>query len=180
MGWESDVFAVLDDLEQQAVALYDAERLPEIADRSRAEYQQVGLTSRLMASLGTGVALTVQGVGTVVGHLDRVAAEWCVLSGPAQDWVVRVAALVALDGASARAVPEIAWPVTSRLGLGSALRRLGEAGERCVVHRLDGAQHDGVVRRVGRDFVELDGGADTGHRVTLLPFTALAAVQSLD
>ena len=177
MGWESDVFALLDDLEQQAAAAYDAERLPEIADRSRAEYQQVTLAGRLMASLDRAVVVTVSGVGAVAGRVDRVATGWCVLGGPAQDWVVRLDAVVAVEGASPRAVPEVAWPATSRLGLGSALRRLGEAGERCVLHRLDGGQHDGVVRRVGRDFVEVDGGADAGHRLTLLPFAALAAVR---
>ena len=41
MAWEEELFALLDDLEQQAEALYDAERDAELADRSRAEYQQV-------------------------------------------------------------------------------------------------------------------------------------------
>ena len=50
MGWEEELFGYLDDLEGQAAALYDAERAPELADRSRAEYQQVTLASRLMAS----------------------------------------------------------------------------------------------------------------------------------
>ena len=31
MGWEDELFAYLDDLEQQAAALYDAERQPELA-----------------------------------------------------------------------------------------------------------------------------------------------------
>ncbi|MCA1481579.1 hypothetical protein, partial [Bradyrhizobium sp. NBAIM08] len=39
----------------------------------------------------------------------------------------------------------------TRLGLGSALRRVAETGRRCVLHRLDGTRHDGVLRRVGAD-----------------------------
>ena len=35
MAWEEQLFALLDDLEQQAEALYDAEREAELADRSR-------------------------------------------------------------------------------------------------------------------------------------------------
>ena len=53
MAWEEELFAVLDDLEQQAEALYDAEREVDLADRSRAEYQQVTLASRLMATVGS-------------------------------------------------------------------------------------------------------------------------------
>src|SRR3954471_13114773 len=69
--WEEELFAYLDDLEGQAAALYDAERAPELADRSRAEYQQVSLASRLMASVDLDVTLELHGVGAVSGRLVR-------------------------------------------------------------------------------------------------------------
>ena len=59
MSWEEDLFALFDELEGQAEALYDAERAPELADRSRAEYQQVTLASRLMAEVGASIHLEV-------------------------------------------------------------------------------------------------------------------------
>jgi len=178
MAWEEELFGFLDELEQQAEALYDAERAPELADRSRAEYQQVPLAARLMATVGETVALHVRGVGAVRGELARVAAGWCLVAQPAQDWVVRLAAVAAVEGASSRATPEVAWPVTARLTVGSALRRLAEAGERCVVHLVDGGRHEGVPRRVGQDFVEVVTGADGHERMVLVAFGALAAVQS--
>ena len=84
-------------------------------------------------------------------------------------------AVAAVGGASPRSVPEVAWSPITRLGVGSALRRLAEAGERCVVHRVDGGRSDGVVRRVGQDFCELEVAAG---RVDLVAFSAVAAVQS--
>ncbi|HYF73804.1 MAG TPA: hypothetical protein VD864_13330, partial [Nocardioides sp.] len=174
MTWEEDLFAVLDDLEQQAEALYDAERDAELADRSRAEYQQVTLASRLMASLGSPVRLEVTGVGVVAGTLDRVGTGWCLVSGHAQDWVIRLAAVAAVHGASERSLPEVAWTPLARLGLGSALRRVADAGERCVLHQVDGAAHDALLRRVGADFVEAVAGEG---RVVLVAFAGLAAVQ---
>jgi hypothetical protein len=177
MTWEEELFAVLDDLEQQAEALYDAERDVELADRSRAEYQQVTLASRLMASLGAPVRLDVTGLGTIAGTLDRVGAGWCLVSGHAQDWVVRLDAVAAVHGASDRSVPEVAWSPVARLGLGSALRRVADAGERCVLHQLDGTIHDARLRRVGADFVEATVGEG---RTVLVAFSALAAVQSRD
>lgn len=177
MGWEDDLFALFDDLEQQAEALYDADRDAELADRSRTEYQRVTLASRLMASTGLEVVLDVTGVGVVAGTLERVATGWCVLRGPAQDWVVRLEAVGAVTGASARSVPEVAWAAVTRLGLGSALRRLAEAEERCVLHLVDGTRHDGVPTRVGADFVEVRVTAD---RQALVAFAAIAAVQSHD
>ena len=175
MGWEDDLFALFDDLEGHAEALYDSEREPELADRSRAEYRQVTLASRLMASVGSEVSVEVTGVGSVAGRLDRVGAGWCLLSGAAQDWIVVTAAVQVLHGAAERSVPEVAWSPLAKLGLGSALRRLADSGERCVLHLRDGSAPDGVLRRVGADFVELCG---AGDRMTLVSFDALVAAQS--
>ncbi|WP_340537533.1 hypothetical protein [Nocardioides sp. GXZ039] len=178
MGWEAEIFSLLDDLEQQAESLYDADRAPEIADRSRTEYQQVTLAARLMASIDRDVTLHVSGVGPLSGRLDRVANGWCLLASPAGDWIIPLPALAAIDGAADRAVPEIAWSPLSRLGLGSALRHLADAGERCVLHRLDRVRHDGPLRRIGGDFVEVAEGDPP--RITLVSFATLAAVQSRD
>jgi hypothetical protein len=169
------LFAFLDDLEGQAEALYDAERETDLADRSRAAYAEVTLAGRLMASVGREVLLDVLGVGPIAGTLRRVGPDWCLARGAAQDWVVRLAALVSVEGASARSVPEIAWPPTSRLGLSSALRRLADAGERCIVHSTDGGTREVVVHRVGHDFVEVVGGHG---RSLLLARNTIAAVQS--
>ncbi|WP_164477986.1 hypothetical protein [Nocardioides pantholopis] len=178
MAWEEQLFAVLDDLEQQAAAAYAAEREVDLVDRRRAEYQQVTLASRLVASVGRDVTLGVLGVGTVAGELTRVGAGWCLVRGADQDWLLLLAALTAVGGASDRSVPEVAWSPLLRLGPGSVLRRLAEAGERCVVHLRDGGRHEGVPRRVGADFVELAVGEEP--RVLLVPLAGLAAVQSRD
>ncbi len=131
-----------------------------------------------MATVGEPVVLHVRGVGAVRGDLARVATGWCLVAQPTQDWVVRLEAVDAVEGASPRATPEVAWPVTGRLTVASALRRLAEAGERCVVHLVDGARHDGVPRRVGQDFVELVVGAEGHERLVLVALAAVAAVQS--
>lgn len=175
MAWEEELFAVLDDLEQQAEALYDAEREVELADRSRAEYQQVTLASRLMASVGRTIRLDVLGVGPVSGELERVASGWCLVRGSAQDWVVRLGAVTSVRGASERSLPEVAWSPVARLGVGSALRRLADAGERCILRLVDGTAHEALLRRVGADFVEATVGEGTS---VLVAFAALAAVQS--
>ncbi|WP_435768874.1 hypothetical protein [Nocardioides sp. SYSU DS0651] len=176
MGWERDLFALFDDLEGQAAALYAAERDAELADRSRAEYQQVTLASRLMATLGTHATLGVQGVGPVAGTVERVAEGWVLVSAGEQDWVVSLEAVGTVAGASVRSVPEVAWSPLTRLGLGSALRRIAEAGERCLLHLRDGSRHEGTLRRVGQDFCELAEGEE--RRIVLVAFGALAAAQS--
>jgi hypothetical protein len=175
VDWDERLFAFLDDLEQQAEALYDADRAAELADRSRSEYAGVSLASRLMASIDSEVMLDVTGIGPVSGVLQRVGPDWCLVHGTSQDWVVRLAAVAAVDGASARAVPEVAWSPVARLGLGSALRRLADTGQSCRLHATDGTVRDGVLTRVGRDFVEVVTGRE---RLVLLAIDATAAVQS--
>jgi hypothetical protein len=176
MAWEDELFTYLDDLEGQAAALYDAERLPELADRERAEYQQVTLAARLMASVDRDVTLELSGVGPVTGRLDRVADGWLVLSGHGQDWVVRTAAVATAAGLSDRGVPEVAWPIVARLKVGSALRRLADGAVPCTLHLVDGRRLDGVVRRVGADFAEVATGEPA--RPVLVALGQLAAVQS--
>lgn len=177
MTWEDELFSLLDDLEQQAEALYDAERDVELADRSRAAYHDVTLASRLMASVGDRLRVDLRGVGVVTGTVERVGTGWCLLRGPAQDWVVSLAAVTMLRDGSGRSVPEVAWSPVTRLGLGSALRRVADAGERCVLHLVDGSRHEATLGRVGADFVEARDGAG---QTVLVAFAALAAVQSRD
>lgn len=175
-GWDEQLFTLFDDLEGQAAAAYEADREAELADRSRAEYARVTLASRLVASVGREVVLDVGGVGLIAGRLTRHGDGWCLLRAERQDWIVRTAALAAVTGASDRSLPEVAWSPLQRLGLGSALRRLADEGERCVVHLVSGATYDGTVQRVGADFVELSG--PVGE--VLLAHASLAAVQSRD
>jgi len=181
MTWEAELFAFLDDLEQQAEAAYDAERAVELADRSRAEYHHVSLASRLMASVGAELVLDLRGTGPVSGVLERVGAGWCLLRGSAadraQDWVVRNDAVLRVRGASDRSVPEVAWSPVAALGVGSALRRIAGSGDACVLHLVDGGRHEAVLRRVGADFVEAQVGEG---RLELVAFAALAAVQRRD
>lgn len=175
MSWEEELFAVLEDLEHQADGMFAAERELEVADRSRAEYHQVTLASRLMATLGEPVTLEVLGIGQVAGTLQRVGAEWCLLRGGGQEWVVPSGALVGVLGPSPRSVPEVAWSPLHRLGLASALRRIADAGGHCVVHLVNGRHQEARLIRVGRDFAEAVVGED---RTVLIPFATLAAVQS--
>ena len=175
-GGFGELFDVLDDLEHQAQARYALEREPEIADRGRAEYAAVTLASRLMASLDAEVALEVTGVGRVEGRLGRVAADWCLVHGVGQDWVVRSSAVTLARRVSDRSVPELAWSPVTRLGFGSALRRIAEAGHRCVLRLVDGSAHDVHLRRIGADFVEAEEGAGR----LLVAHAAIAAVQSRD
>ena len=175
MSWDEDLFAVLDDLEQQAEALYAAERDAELADRSRAEYGAVTLASRLMASLDTELTLGVAGVGRLTGTLRRLSKGWLLLGSAGSEWVVPLSAVTSVRDASRRSVPEVAWSPIARLALGSALRRLSEAGEPCVVHLVDGAVHEARVARVGAEVVELAVGEG---RMELVPHAALAAIRS--
>lgn len=178
MRWDEQLFGLFDELEARAEELYDAEREVELLDRSRAEYAEVPLLGRLLASVDTTLAMDLVGGAAARGVLRRVGAGWCLLEDAGQDWVVRTDAVVGVVGASARAVPEQAWSPVHRLSLGSALRRVAAAGASCLVHLADGRRREGRLQRVGADFVEVEVGEGAGARHLLVPFTGLAAVQS--
>ena len=180
MRWDDrlngHVDGLLDDLEQQAEGLALGARDAEVAEQRRWEYAQVDLASRLFASVGARLLVSVAGVGTVDGTLRRAGDGWCLLDAGSQEWILRLAAVGSLRGLADRGVAAQARPVTARLALGSALR--GVAGSRTdvVLHGLDGTLLGGVLGRVGADFVEVRVGE--AGAVEVVRFGALAAVRT--
>ena len=177
MGWEDSMFAVFDDLEQQAQGLHLVERDAEVADLAVAEYAGVSLASRLHASLGQDLRVRLLGGRVVGGRLARLGADWFLLVDGSSEWVVRHDGLVTLSGLSPRAHSEDTWSVVDRLTLRAVLRRLASTNEPCVVHFCDDQQLDGRIGRVGQDFFELSVGEPSNSHVRAVPNAAVAALQ---
>jgi hypothetical protein len=178
MRWEDGLLELFDDLEQQAEGLALAVRDVDVAERSRAEYAQVDLASRLHASAGCPVQLGVAGIGQLDGTLARVGLDWCLAAVGQAEWVVRLAAVTHARGLSPRAVSEPARLVVARLGLGSVLRRVADSRSPVFVHRFDGGVVHGQVERVGADFLEVTvGEPGDGTAVEVVAFAHLAAVR---
>jgi len=98
-----------------------------------------------------------------------------VLAARGRAWVVVLSAVRRARGLSDGAVDAAARPLTTRLGLASALRGLAEGRWETVLHGQDGQVTRAVLGRVGRDFVEArtpDGSLE------VVPFTAIAALSS--
>jgi small nuclear ribonucleoprotein (snRNP)-like protein len=177
MSWEESMFAVFDDLEQQASGLHLAERDAEVADLALAEYSQVSLAARLHASLDHEVQVRLLGGRVVSGRLARLGLDWFLVVDGSSEWVVLPPGAASISGLSARADSEETWSVTDRLPLRSVLRRLATAAERCVVHLRDDRQVEGSVGRVGRDFFELSVGDGPGRLTQVVPDASVAALQ---
>jgi hypothetical protein len=183
MRWEERLLDLFDDLEQQAEGIALAERDALVAEQSRSEYAAVSLADRLHASVGTPLVLDVGGLGVLDGRLVRAGDGWCLLDVEGVDWVVVTGAVRAVRGLlDAGRAPE-ARPLIARLGLGSALRGLAEDRAEVALHRRDGSAARGRLGRVGRDFVEVLVGGDSGEaagrgHLEVLPFGTLAALRS--
>ena len=178
MRWEERLGDLFDDLEQQAEGLALADRDAEVAEQSRAEYAQVDLASRLHASVGRRLLVALTGVGPVEARLARVGRGWCLLEVGPQEWIVPQPAIGSVRGLADRAAPAEVRPVTSRLGLSSALRGVSEARVEAVLHGRDGSVTRGVLDRVGADFVEVRVGDVRAGYLQTMPFDGLAAVRS--
>lgn len=177
MGWEESMFAVFDDLEQQAEGLHLVERDAEVADLSVAEYSSVRLSGRLHASLGQDLRVRLLGGHVVSGRLARVGEDWVLLTDHSSEWVVRHAGIATVTGLSVRSDSEKTWSVADRLSLRAVLRRLSAASEPCLVHLVDDHQADGRVGRVGQDFFELHVGQGGDRSVHAVPVVSVLALQ---
>lgn len=160
------------DLELEAEGLQLQQRAAEAAELGTAAYAEVTVAARMLGSVGAEVGLRLVGGLTVGGRLARATESFVIVDG-ATTWLVPLGAVLAATGLPGRSVAEESRTVLSRLGLGSALRRLAEDATPCLVHLRDGSRVEGRVARVGADFVEL------APRAEVVTFAAIAAVQEV-
>jgi hypothetical protein len=177
MSWEESMFAVFDDLEQQAAGLHLVERDAEVAEMSLAEYSRVSLAERLHASLGHDLRVRLAGGHQLTGRLARSGADWLLLVEHGVEWIVRCEGVTALAGLSPRADSEETWSVADRLTVRSLLRRLATDSVTCLVRFTDDHQLRGRIGRVGQDFVELHVGEGDSRSVQVVPLHAVTALQ---
>lgn len=180
MSWERRLLDLFEDLEQQAEGVALAARDAEIAELARAEYAEVELASRWHASLGCQVEVTGHHGLVLRGRVAGTGDGWCLVEesdqhgADAQEWLVALGHVVAVRGLSPQAHPPAVRPLTSRLGLGSALRGVADERQPVTIVRSDGKRRSGRLVRVAKDFVELlveDGGTE------VVPFEAITAVR---
>jgi len=177
MGWEASMFALFDDLEQQAAGMHLADRDADVADLSLAEYARVNLAARLHASLGLDLQVRLVGGHVVGGRLARLGEDWLLLVDRTAQWVVRHAGIAGVSGLANRADPEETWSVMDRLKLRTVLRGLSSGQEHCQVRFVDGSQVAGRVGRVGGDFFELHVGEGRDATVQVVPVAPVTAFQ---
>lgn len=182
MRWNS----LFEDLEAQLDASVRAAEEAEIADRVRSEQAGISLIERLRGQIGLILRVRVSGGALFDGELTHVGSEWTVLSKNTGEVVIPIQAVKLLEGLSRNVAPALS-PVQSRLGLASALRTLARDRAAVVVHLVDGGRIEGVIDRVGRDFLEVASVLPGEQRragnvgaVHAVPFSGLAAVASLN
>ncbi|MDO8108598.1 hypothetical protein Q6348_15475 [Isoptericola sp. b441] len=162
MRWD----ALFADLEARLDAAAVADRVDEIAERTRVERATVGVVDRLRAQSGQVDVLLRDG-SSVSGAVSDAGPTWFLLADGPREHLVPTAAAVAVGGLTDRVEPS-AGAVLSRLGLGHVLR--GLAQDRTVVRvRAAGLVLVGRVDAVGSDHVDLAAVAadtlrPTGHR----------------
>jgi hypothetical protein len=176
MGWEETMFALFDDLEQQAEGLQLAGRDADVAELTMAEYSRISMGARLHASLGLDLRVRLVGGHVVAGRLARLGEDWLLLVDRSAEWIVRHNGIASVAGLSPRAHSEQTWSVVDRLTLRAVLRRLSGSNEPCLVHFVDAQQVAGRIGRVGRDFFELHATEGAATQVQVVPVEPVAAI----
>lgn len=146
---------MFNDLEAQFAAADLVAIEQEIAERARTEQSAVSMLDRLRGQ--RGVSLRIRTLGGLVfdGPLRHVGSEWVVLETGSGAALVPVAGIAVVEGLGRQARVERST-VSARLGLGSVLRAFARDRVILSVHLAGGGSRiDGIIDRVGRDFLEL-------------------------
>ncbi|MGN6299788.1 MAG: hypothetical protein ACTHN8_01685 [Angustibacter sp.] len=186
MRWD-DLFA---DLEAELAAAELAERDGEVAERTRAELAHVCWSDRLAGARGP-VSLNLLGGGTVHGAVATVGDGWALLTSggghaPAPVAIVRLAAVVSVQGLGRDVRSAGRGQVSRRLGLAAALRRVARDRSPVSLSLVDGRRVVGTPDTVGADHLDVaEHPADEPRRplgvsrVLTLPFVGLASLTPL-
>ena len=168
MRWDERLGGLFDDLEQQAEGLALVERDAEVAEQSRAEYAQVDLAGRALASTGRRLLVAVAGVGRARRNADPrrrrlVAARRRAAGVARRDRRDRLGAgpLRPRGGRRGAAGHQPAGPGLGAAGGGA--RPVAEA----VLHGRDGSVVRGVSSGSAPTSSEVRVGEGRGHLVTL-------------
>ena len=175
MRWE----ALFEDLESQLDAARAADRVAEVAERTRVERASVTLGDRLRAARGTRVTLRLRDGEAISGELVELADQWVLLAEGSRRWLVPTAAVGWVGGLAWHAVTG-GGQVARRLSLGHALRAL--ARDRVHVRvQAQGVELAGRIDAVGTDHVDVVVVVPEGGRVGAVwtvRFDALEVVRS--
>ncbi len=168
MRW-NDLFG---DLEAQLDAAQAAEFDAEVSERAESERASVEFGSRLVASRGAEVTVSLAGGSRVRGRVADVTPQWVLVEDGGRQHLVPTSAIAFVGGVSPRAA-EVS-EVERRLPLGHALRAL--ARDRVTVAvATTGGDCVGVIGPVGRDHLDLI--QENGQAVAV-PFALLVRVTS--
>ncbi len=149
--------ALFADLESQAAAASAAMQATEIDETVRLEVRRITLVDRLRAAVGEQIRLRTVGAGLVAGQIARVGPDWLLLlEATGYEALVSLASVEVVTGLSRRtSAPGSMSRVEQRLGWGAVLRSVARDRSQARLHLLDGSVIDGVIDRVGADFVEV-------------------------
>jgi hypothetical protein len=150
--WEG-LFA---DLEAQAAALAAVELDQEVAERTRIGAGELTLADRLRPTVGHPLRIRSASGVVCTGRLTRIGTEWLLLEGDSgREAIVVVEHIATASGVGRLTAPaRSADAVTSRLGLGHALRGLARDRSAISVNLIDGSELHGTIDRVSAGFIE--------------------------
>ncbi len=181
MRWDG-LFA---DLEGQFAAEERRELDSEVAERTRRERALVDLGSRLAATSGSGVALSLDGGSRVEGTVQDLGADWVLLRARlSTDVLVPLGAVVTVSGLAGRSEE---LRSARRFGLGYALRALSRdrATVGATLRGAEGVGAIGTIDAVGADHLDLAEHPEgelrrrqNVRRVLTIPFAALVSIES--
>ena len=160
----------------------------EISERARVEAASVLLADRLRGGIGSQVAVNLLGGRTFEGVLSHAGAEALVLDEVRHQVLIPYGAVAHYAGLGRISQGERSQ-VRRRIGLAHALRSLARdrAGLALILRHSspDGSGLNGVIDRVGADFLDLAlvgpgeaRRASQVRQVATVPFESLGAVRS--
>lgn len=172
-------------MEAQLAAARNVAVESEIAERYRMEQAGIVLADRLRGQLGSTLKVQTIGQHGFTGMLSQVGSEWVVLDYGPNAVLIPASSIQSVEGMGRETRAQHSTALR-RLGLASALRALSRDRSHVMVYPFTGGTRlDGVIDRVGRDFMELaivppgeQRRSGNVSAVVAIPFPGLAAVSS--
>ncbi|MBM7050842.1 histidine kinase [Rothia sp. ZJ1223] len=141
----------------------------------RAEFAKVMMGDRLAAQIGFQVQVFTDDAQKWDGVLENVGLGWLQLRTSAESLVMPTARIVFWEGGTPFSTVD-AQAVQRKLSFAFALRALVKARETVRLYHAGRLTSEGVLERVGADFVELSTRGSSIHKTRVVPLHSIVAV----
>lgn len=171
----ANIDRIIRDYEVQLSAVRQRNFEQDAQEVRRAEFAKVMMLDRFAAQLGQQLQVFTDDAQKWEGVLENLGMGWIQLSTSAESLLIPAVHINFWEGGTGFSTVD-AGSIQRKLTFAHALRAVVKSRENVRVYHVGRMMSEGVLERVGADFVELSTRGNSLHKGRVIPLTSIVAL----